>query len=170
VRDLIDAGYKINWVQAGVSDKSGILPFTINSFDSSSTFAPTQAEAQADGFEQVMVPVKTLNEIAAQGGTVPEMVKIDAEGFDLKVLSGGSELLERTDFFYWRQPCLLTPVWSHERVENTLLAVVQRMADAGYRLFDITDLNRSPNHKVLWLCELAFIRNGCHRFDHVSYF
>jgi hypothetical protein len=28
------------------------------------------------------------------------------------------------------------------------------------RLIDITDLNRSPRHGVLWLTELAFLRNG----------
>jgi FkbM family methyltransferase len=170
VRDLVDAGYSINWVHAGVSDTSGTLPFTVHSFDSSSSFAPTQAEAQADGFEQVMVSVKTLNEIAAQSGSLPEIVKIDAEGFDLRVLSGASELFGRTDFFLLEAAVFANVRWSHEPVENTLLAVVQRMAAAGYRLFDITDLNRSPKHKVLWLCELAFIRNDSHLFDQVTYF
>jgi FkbM family methyltransferase len=170
VRDLIESGCKINWVHAGVSDTSGALPFTIHSFDSSSSFALTAAEAQAEGLKQVMVPVKTLNEIAAQIGSIPEMVKIDAEGFDLRVLSGGSELFGKTDFFLLEAAVFANVRWSQEPVENTFLAVVQRMADAGYRLFDITDLNRSPKHKVLWLCELAFIRNDSQLFDQVSYF
>jgi hypothetical protein len=42
-------------------------------------------------------------------------------------------------------------------MENTALAVIKSMADAGYRLIDITDLNRSPKHGVLWLCEFAFL-------------
>jgi FkbM family methyltransferase len=170
VQDLIDAGYKINWVPAGVSDKSGILPFTINSFEGASSFAPSLAESQADGFNQVMVPIKTLNEIAAQSGSLPEMVKIDAEGFDLRVIAGASELLGKTDFFLLEAAVFANARWSGEPVENTFLAVVQRMADAGYRLFDITDLNRSPRHKVLWLCELAFIRNDNRLFDQVGYF
>jgi hypothetical protein len=29
-------------------------------------------------------------------------------------------------------------------------------------------LNRSPKHGVLWLCELAFLRNGCSLFDAAS--
>jgi len=32
------------------------------------------------------------------------------------------------------------------------------MENTGYQLMDITDMNRSPKHGVLWLCELAFIR------------
>jgi FkbM family methyltransferase len=169
VRDLIDAGHNINWVHAGVSDRSGTLPLTIHSFDSSSSFAPTPAEAQADGFKQIMVPVKTLNEIVAQSGSMPEMVKIDAEGFDLRAFSGGSDLFGKTDFFLLEAAVFANARWSQKPVENNFLAVMQKMADAGYRLFDITDFNRSPRHQVLWLCELAFVRNECRLFDAVTY-
>jgi len=37
---------------------------------------------------------------------------------------------------------------------NTALALVEKMSDAGYRLIDITDMNRSPIHGVLWTSEL----------------
>jgi len=33
------------------------------------------------------------------------------------------------------------------------------MGQAGYRVVDITDINRSPKHGLLWLCELAFLKN-----------
>ena len=36
---------------------------------------------------------------ASSGAGLPEMVKIDAEGFDLKVLAGASDLLGKTDIF-----------------------------------------------------------------------
>ena len=42
------------------------------------------------------------------------------------------------------------------------------MAHAGYRILDITDLNRSPKYGVLWLCEVAFLRNGSHLLDGVN--
>jgi hypothetical protein len=42
------------------------------------------------------------------------------------------------------------------------------LADAGYWLLDITDLNRSPKHGVHWLCELAFLRNGSRLFGPAS--
>jgi hypothetical protein len=40
--------------------------------------------------------------------------------------------------------------------DNSVAEVVGFMVKAGYNLMDITDLNRSPKHGVLWLCELAF--------------
>jgi hypothetical protein len=42
------------------------------------------------------------------------------------------------------------------------------MDEAGYRVVDITDINRSPRHGVLWLCELAFLRNASPLFTNVT--
>jgi hypothetical protein len=84
------------------------------------------------------------------------MVKIDAEGFDLKVLAGASELLGKTDIFL-----VEAVVWgAGGAYDNSVSEVVRFMTGAGYNLMDITDLNRSPKYGVLWLCELAFLRVG----------
>ena len=77
-----------------------ILPFTIAKRDDSSTLSLSEQEATDAGLRRVFVEVKTLNEIvAASGLAFPEMVKIDAEGFDRKVLVGASELFGKTEVF-----------------------------------------------------------------------
>jgi hypothetical protein len=119
--------------------------------DDSSSFVLTD---RSTGSQRIAVPVKTLNEIvASNGASVPEMVKIDAEGFDLKVLTGASDLLGKTDIF-------LVEAMVCGIYENSAAEVFQFMTNAGYHLIDITDLNRSPKHGVLWLCEFAFLRNA----------
>jgi hypothetical protein len=46
------------------------------------------------------VPVTTLKQIVfSSSAPVPDMVKIDAQGFDLKVLAGASDLFGKTDIF-----------------------------------------------------------------------
>jgi FkbM family methyltransferase len=148
VQDLIDGGYKIRWINAGAGDKSGSLPFSVSSRDDSSSFV--LGSDQSSGPQLPLVRVMTLNEIAAENGAPrPDMVKIDAEGFDLKVLAGGSELLGKTDVF------LLEAMICQPSYENTLARVMERMSAAGYRLVDITDLERSPKDGVLWLCEIG---------------
>jgi len=163
VQDLIDRGHKIEWLTAGASDKSGILEFTINPRADSSTFALSRAQAESLGFSRVMVEVLTLNDvIRSRGMPPPEMIKIDAEGFDLKVLAGASDILGITDI-------ILMEVGIVARgIENTAAAVINTMAAAGYRLIDITDVNRSPRDDVLWLCEFAFLRNGSSLLDAVT--
>jgi FkbM family methyltransferase len=159
VEDLIARGYKIRWVNAAVGDKPGILPFTIASRDDSSTLTLGEKEAQASGAHQVPMQVITLNELVASGSAPPpDLVKIDAEGFDLKVLAGASNLIGKTDIF-------LAEAMVCGPYENSVLDVVQYMASAGYRLIDITGLERSPKHGVLWLCELAFLRRGSPLLD-----
>jgi FkbM family methyltransferase len=159
VQDLIDRGLHIHWVNAGASDRSGMLTLNVDPRDCSSTFLETPRTVEV-AIRRVGVPVKTLNEIVASSSfPIPNMVKIDAEGFDLKVISGASDLLGETDIF------LAEVAVGQRDLENTALTLIQKMADAGYRFVDITYIDRSPKSGVLWLCEFAFLRNSCCLLD-----
>ena len=79
---------------------SQLVHLTMFSCDNRSSFTPTPEAAQANGMRQVEIPVTTLNEVVRSGGAPsPDIVKIDAEGFDLRVLAGASELVGKTDIF-----------------------------------------------------------------------
>jgi FkbM family methyltransferase len=157
IQDLLDRGCKITWINAGVADKAGILPFTISDRDDSSTFVSLPGDGSAS---QISVPVKTLNElVSATNAPPPEVVKIDAEGFDLKVLAGATDLFSKTDIFF------VEVVICAGLYENTIARVIQRMDEVGYKVVDITDINRSTKYGVLWLCELAFLRNDSPLFQ-----
>ena len=164
VQDLIDSGIRIRWINAGASDRAGVLTLNVDKRDHSSTFldVPRTVDSAVTRYE---VPVTTLNEIVKSSSLpVPNMVKIDAEGFDLKVIAGASELLGKTEV-------ILAEVSFVQRdFENTALAVIQRMADAGYRFIDITYIDRSPKFGVLWLSEFAFLRNSSTLLDAATSF
>jgi FkbM family methyltransferase len=155
IQDLLAAGRNITWINAGAGDTNGLFPFTISHRDDSSTFVLDADQARLAGLHQVMVHIRTLNDIvASQAAAPPEMVKIDAEGLDLQVLAGASNLLGVTDVFLV-EACICS-----NGGPNSAAAVLDFMSRAGYRLMDITDLNRSPAHKVLWLSEFAFVRSA----------
>jgi FkbM family methyltransferase len=157
-QDLVAQGCKINWINAGCGDFCGTLPLSVCHRDDASTFVLTDRYGKPTGSQRIIVPMITLNQIVASSGAVPEMVKIDAEGFDLKVLAGASDLFGKTDIF-------LVEATVCAGYDNSVAEVVRFMAKAGYNLMDITDLNRSPKHGVLWLCELAFLREGSPLLD-----
>ena len=152
--DLIAQGCKLNWINAGCGDFCGTLPLIVSYRDDSSTFVGQHDNPTA---QRITVPIITLNQLVASSGAgLPEMVKIDAEGFDLKVLAGASDLLGKTEIFL-----VEAVVWgAGGGYDNSVAEVVRFMVEAGYNLMDITDLNRSPKYGVLWLCELAFLRVG----------
>jgi FkbM family methyltransferase len=158
IQDLIASGTKIDWINAGVSDASGTLPLTVSYRDDSSTFIASSADGNA---AKILVPIKTLNEIVSSSDRpMPEMVKIDAEGFDLKVLAGATQLFGNTEVFF-----VEVVISENHPYENTISRVIPTMERAGYHAVDITDINRSPKYGVLWLCELAFLRNGSRLFE-----
>jgi FkbM family methyltransferase len=147
-QDLIMAGSKIKWINAGASDTSGTLPFKIARWDHSSAFVA----AEPDCSNTSGVEVISLDDLIIRYKLpIPQLVKIDAEGFDLKVLLGAKTLLGNTDVF-------LVEVSVFCPYENNVAAVMQFMTERGYRLIDITDMNRSRKYNVLWLMELAFLR------------
>lgn len=156
VADLLAHAPKFQWVAAGVSDRPGTLPLTIAPDDTSSNFGLTPDEAAHHGYRQVMAEVRTIDDIVASLGVpAPDMMKIDAEGFDLKALRGATSVVGKTDIVFVEAAVCATGI------ENTMAAVIAAMTNYGYRMIDVTDLNRSPKHGVLWLAELAFMRDGC---------
>src|SRR5262245_2679448 len=154
-QDLVAQGCKLKWVNAGCGDFCGTLPLIVSHRDASSTFVDPHHNPTT---QRITVPMITLNQLVASSDAVlPEMVKIDAEGFDLKVLAGASDLVGKTDIFL-----VEAAVWgvgAGRAYDNSVAEVVRFMAEAGYNLMDITDLNRGPRKRVLWLCELAFLRD-----------
>ena len=138
VQDLINSGCKINWITAGCSDAPGELPFILSHRDDSSTFVQKDRYGKATTGKTVTMPVLTLNQFATSHGS-PEMVKIDAEGFDLKVLNGASDLFGKTDIF-------LVEAQICANYDTSIANVIGFMTKAGYDLMDITDLLRSPKH------------------------
>lgn len=154
VQDLIDAGKKLRWIHAGVADKSGKMRFYISDRDDSSTFLPREEQAQTRIASETEVDVVTLDDlISTYNLPVPDMVKIDAEGFDLKVMKGASTLIGKTEVFLLEAGAVCP-------LENSMGRVISTMESLGYQLMDITELNRSPKHGVLWLTELVFVRRS----------
>lgn len=146
---------KIRFYHAGAGKTQGNLLLSVADSDDSSTFRLTPEQAQRYGYPQVEVPVVTLNELLAKDDfPTPDLIKIDAEGLDLEVLEGASQFLGNTEIF------MVEAAVGNPNFANTLLEVVHYMDVNGYRLFDITDLNRPYQPQVLWLTELAFIKKG----------
>lgn len=159
----IRAGHRIRWVNAGAGNEPGVLPLYVSAKDQSSSFLDYD-RIKDDSVRKIDVPIRTLNEIRSSLSLpVPEMLKIDAEGFDLRVLQGASDFIGRTEII------LAEAAIAQLDFENSARNLINAMDAYGYRLLEITDLHRSPNQGVLWLCELAFLRKSSQLFTRVRY-
>lgn len=137
----------------GLGDKNDVLSFTIHDRDDSCTYAFSKEEARIRGFKQIDLPILRLDSFVKDKNLKPpDILKIDAEGLDLKVLYGAGKLLENVEVI------MVEVAIVNDNLENTALKVLNYLDSKDYKLFDITDINRPFSNQVLWLCEFVFIK------------
>lgn len=155
IKDILDQNSKVQFHAYGAGEKEGSFLFTIHDRDDSCSFKFTTEEAKAGGYKQIELPVITLNGLLANSELpVPDIIKIDAEGLDLEVLNGADSFFGKTEIFMVEAAVVL------KSFDNSFLKLANFMDQKGYRLFEITDLNRPFNPKILWLVELVFVKKG----------
>lgn len=153
VRDLEAAGIGLTWINAGAGDQAGRLKLHVPACDTSASFVPIDETTDGKGVELIEVDVLTLDDVVAQSPRgIPEMVKIDAEGFDLKVVQGARTLIGKTELF------LIEAAVFDPKVENTLFNTINLMDRLGYAPLDVSDINRCAKSGALWLIEMPFLR------------
>lgn len=155
IQDILDKNKKIKFHPFGAGEKEGTFQFTMVDRDDSCSFKFTEEEAIAAGYKQIELPVITLNGLLANSKLpAPDIIKIDAEGLDLDVLKGADSFFGKTEIFMVEAAVVL------KSFDNSFLKLANFMDEKGYRLFEITDLNRPFNLNVLWLVELVFVKKN----------
>ncbi|KRB57308.1 FkbM family methyltransferase [Flavobacterium sp. Root186] len=154
-QDILDSNSKIRFYPFGAGKEKGSFLFTIVDRDDSCSFRYTKEEAETAGLQQIEIPVITLNELLIEGNfPIPDIIKIDAEGLDIEVLQGASDYFGKTEIFMVEAGVV------NKSFDNSFLKLINFMDENGYRLFEITDLNRPFDLKVLWLVELVFVKKN----------
>ena len=142
----------VNVYQLGISDRKGTNQFTYVERQDSCTFAITEKEATMKGYEQEMLEISSVDHFLDENDLqVPDMIKIDAEGLDLKVLKGASTCFGKTEVF------LVECGVGCKVLENSISKVIHLMHEKKYRCFEITEIIK-PFGNCLWSCELAFVK------------
>lgn len=155
INSLLGTHKNIQLFSVGVGNIDGELDFTIHERDDSCSFRFSKAEADIKGFRQVKVPIVKLDSFANEKNLKPpSILKIDAEGLDLDVLDGAKNLILETDII------MIEVAIMNKNINNSALNVLNYLDQTGFRLFDITDINRPFANKVLWLCEMVFIKKN----------
>ncbi len=153
INDILQKNTKVKFHAVGAGDQPGCFMFTIVDRDDSCSFIYSEEQARMQGFTQIEIPVVTLNDfLPGTNLPIPEIIKIDAEGLDLKVLSGANNFFGITEIF------MVEAAVMNKTIDNSVLIIMTFMDRHGYRLFDFTDLNRTSKHSALWLVELVFIK------------
>jgi FkbM family methyltransferase len=87
----------VTTINVGLGAESGVLPWHRHRLSVMSSFRPRSDSSASSGQpdDERLLAVRRLDDVAGHLGEV-DLLKVDVEGFEFEVLSGGRELLSRT--------------------------------------------------------------------------
>ena len=139
------------WFMAGAGSAAGELTFTISEDSVGSSFVTPGLSVR----ERRSVPVITINSLLKDGLiSMPQLVKVDVEGFELEALRGGDQLFGNTEVFILE--VTPGPPLAHRPVFHEVAAF---MAERGYYVFDLL-YQRPKTDGVLVALDVCFTLSG----------
>ncbi len=143
------------WVQAGAGAEPGELIQTIWKDLAGSSFLPeVNPELLAKGGQR-KTPIVTIDYLYPAGEPLPELAKLDIQGFELEALKGARSLFGRTEIFILEAS--LFRFYPKTPLVSELIAF---MHERGYELYDIAGHLRRPVDGALGQLDLVFAREG----------
>jgi FkbM family methyltransferase len=134
---------------------AGLTALTVGDGLDASSFLPQPDEALIRAGRQRLVPVVTLDEVCAGEQHLPELVKLDVQGFELEALRGAGRLFGHTECFI-----LEVSLFRSTPTTPDLHAVVEFMHGRGYQVYDVCGFMRRPLDGALGQIDLAFARTA----------
>jgi hypothetical protein len=144
------------WFLAGAGSANGELSLTVWNDHQGSAFLRPEIQAMTPYRQQRPVPIVTLDGLIAAGEfPVPDLIKIDVQGFELEVLRGSMRCLGRSDLF------IVETSFNHPLGERpSYYRVVELMEAYGYRIFDLVDLKYRAASGAIGQVDICFVRKG----------
>ena len=147
------------YVLKGAGAASGELDLDVWEDHGGSTFLPGVSEKPAEKGQSVReISITTVDELLGQGMPMPQIVKIDVQGFEVEVLRGGSRLFGPVELFIIETSLFRFVSERHPLTDE----VVAFMQERDYRLYDLAGFIRRPHDGALGQVDLCFAPRDGH--------
>ena len=159
--ELVKSAPNCHIVKAGVGRETGELFQTIWEDYAGSSFLPPLNPVLVQSNKQRKTRIVTIDDLLSKDfpQLIPDLVKLDIQGFELEALSGAETLFGRAEIFI-----LETSLFSFEKNCPLLREVISFMAERKYELYDVPGYCRRPSDGALGQLDLAFVKaNGMFR-------
>jgi FkbM family methyltransferase len=149
LKRLSDDDPRFHYLRTAVGDQTGDSIMNITADEEASSLLSWDGE---DPSRQRRVPVATLDQLMAEGKvSAPDLVKIDVQGFELRVLQGAGRACGSAEVF-------IIEVNLYEFMHACPRAheIIAFLAQRGYYLFDVAGSLRRPLDNNLAQMDLVF--------------
>jgi FkbM family methyltransferase len=142
------------WFLAGAGPAAGELTLTHWGDVSGASFLPEASPEPLPPVQQRRVSVVTIDSLLEEGSiAMPELVKLDVQGFEIEALRGGQRLFGNVEAFI-----LETSLFRFIPGMPIFHEVVAFMAERDYLAYDLGGLLRRPYDRALGQVDVCFAR------------
>lgn len=155
--ELAKINTNCRYLKAGAGRKNGELVQTIWEDSEGSSFLPAENTDLLKTGKQRKTRIVAIDDVLAREypQLIPDLVKLDIQGFELEALSGAETLFGRTEIFI-----LEASLFSFMPNQPIVRDVIAFMAERKYELYDIPGRCRRPFDGALGQVDLAFAKAG----------
>ena len=144
------------WFMAGAGAKPGELTLTIWDDLEGSSFLPESSEKLKTTGKQRSIKIITIDSLIEDGAIpIPQLVKLDIQGFELEALCGGSKLFGQVEVFI-----LEVSLFRFMKDMPIFHEVISFMADQDYFAYDFPGFLRRPYDGALGQVDICFVKQG----------
>ncbi|HTL90392.1 MAG TPA: FkbM family methyltransferase [Leptolyngbya sp.] len=148
------------WQLAGAGAELGELSLTVWGDLAGSSFLPSLHPERAAIANQRVVPIVTIDQLLNdQKLSIPQLVKLDIQGFELEALKGASQLWDQVEVFI-----LEVSLFEFLPGQPVFDQVIEFMRHHGYVVYDFPGFCCRPFDGALGQCDVCFVQvNGFFR-------
>ena len=156
LRCLCATDPRCRYFKCGAGREVGELVLTLWEDTYGSSYTVPKNEKLIKEGTQRSTPIRTVDGILRELGPsfVPDLVKVDVQGFELEVLSGGKSLFGLTEVFILETTLLVR----NETAWPSIRTVIEYMGKRGYEIYDLTSFLRKPSDGTLGQLDFAFVK------------
>ena len=148
----------MHFVLAGAGPKATEMVLTVWDDLLGTSLLPAPDAALKANNKQRTIPIVTIDGLLDSGKMkVPELVKLDIQGFELEALRGAEKLFGQTEVFI-----LEVSMFAFDGHQNQpeFFEVVQFMFERGYVVYDFPGFGRRPYDGALGQCDICFVKQN----------
>lgn len=138
----------------GAGEKEETLFLTLNDVLEGANFLINENKNLQLKNKQREVKIITIDSLIEKGDIeIPELVKLDVQGFELNVLKGANKLFGKTEVFI-----LEVSLFEFMKGIPTFSEVISFMAVRGYEVYDFSGFLRRPYDGALGQMDICFVK------------
>jgi FkbM family methyltransferase len=151
-----------SYILAGAGAQKGLLTLTVWDDLAGSSLLPNADPELVKAGKQREIPIVTIDQLIEEGKiAIPQIIKLDIQGFELEALKGATKTFGVTEAYIMETS--LIP-FADVPGMPVLAEVISFMKDRGYEVYDFGGFLRRPLDGALAQCDICFVRsNGMFR-------